>query len=90
MGSYARIPHTRMAEVSLVVRDDWQNKGLGTLLLKYLIEIAKKKGFEGFTAWVLIENTKMMHIFKKLGYPIKYRIEGNLYYVVIKFQEDNS
>jgi len=90
IGSYARIPHTRMAEVSLVVRDDWQNKGLGTLLLKYLIEIAKKKGFEGFTAWVLIENTKMMHIFKKLGYPIKYRIEGNLYYVVIKFQEDNS
>jgi len=90
IGSYARIPHTRMAEVSLVVRDDWQNKGLGTLLLKYLIEIAKKKGFEGFTAWVLIENTKMMHIFKKLSYPIKYRIEGNLYYVVIKFQEDNS
>jgi len=90
IGSYARIPHTRMAEVSLVVRDDWQNKGLGTVLLKYLIEIAKKKGFEGFTAWVLIDNTKMMHIFKKLSYPIKYRIEGNLYYVVIKFQEDAS
>jgi len=90
IGSYARIPRTRMAEVSLVVRDDWQNKGLGTTLLKYLIEIAKKKGFEGFTAWVLTDNTKMMHIFKKLGYPVKYRIEGSLYHVTVKFQENSS
>jgi len=88
IGSYARIPRTRMAEVSLVVRDDLQNKGLGTILLKYLIEIAKNKGFEGFTAWVLTDNTKMMHIFKKLGYPVKYRIEGNLYHVTVSnFQE---
>jgi len=90
IGSYARIPHTKMAEVSLVVRDDWQNRGLGTILLKYLIEIAKKKGFEGFTAWVLADNTKMMHIFKKLGYPVKYRIEGSLYHVTVKFQENDS
>jgi len=90
IGSYARIPRTRMAEVSLVVRDDLQNKGLGTILLKYLIEIAKNKGFEGFTAWVLTDNTKMMHIFKKLGYPVKYRIEGNLYHVTVKFQENSS
>jgi len=90
IGSYARIPRTRMAEVSLVVRDDLQNKGLGTILLKYLIEIAKNKGFEGFTAWVLTDNTKMMHIFKKLGYPVKYRIEGSLYHVTVKFQENSS
>ena len=90
IGSYARIPRTRMVEVSLVVRDDLQNKSLGTILLKYLIKIAKNKGFEGFTAWVLTDNTKMMHIFKKLGYPVKYRIEGNLYHVTVKFQENSS
>lgn len=90
IGSYVRIPHTRIAEVSLVVRDDWQHQGLGTTLLNYLIEIAKKKNFEGFTAWVLTNNTKMMRIFKKLGYPVKYRIEGDLYHVTIKFQESCS
>jgi len=79
-----------MAEVSLVVRDDWQNKGLGTILVDYLIDMAKKKNLEGFTAWVLKSNVKMMHIFKKLGYPVMYQVEGELYHVTIKFQEDSS
>lgn len=90
IGSYARIPNTKMAEISVVVRDDWQNKGLGTLLVKHLAEIAKEKGFESLTAWVLVDNTKMMHIFRKLGYPIKYRIEGNVYHVVIRLQEGSA
>jgi len=86
IGSYSRVPNTDMAEVALVVRDDWQNKGLGTILFNYLVEIAKKHGLAGFTAWVMMDNERMMHIFKKSGYPIRYRIEGNLYYVEIKFK----
>ncbi|MEM2557231.1 MAG: GNAT family N-acetyltransferase [Candidatus Bathyarchaeia archaeon] len=87
MGSYSRIPNTDMAEVSLVVRDDWQNKGLGTALFNYLAEVAKSRGIRRFTAWVLIENTRMMHIFKKSGYPLRYRVEGNLYYVEIDLKK---
>ncbi len=83
MGSYSRIPNTKTAEVSLVVRDDWQNKGLGTILFNYLAEIARKNRIESFTAWILLENTKMMHILRKSSYPLKYRIEGNLYHVII-------
>jgi len=87
IGSYSRIPNSNYAEVALVVRDDWQNKGLGTILFKYLAEIAENRGLAGFTAWVLTSNTAMMHIFKKSGYPVKYRIEGNLYYVRIEFKK---
>jgi len=86
MGSYSRIPNTETAEISLVVRDDWQNKGLGTILFNYLAEIARKRGIKSFTAWILLENTRMMHILRKSGYPIKYRIEGNLYYVTIDLE----
>jgi len=86
IGSYSRVPNTDFAEVALVVRDDWQNKGLGTFLFNYLCEIAKKRGLAGFTAWVMMDNNRMMHIFKKSGYPMRYRIEGNLYYVKIKFK----
>ena len=85
MGSYVRIPSTQTAEVALVVRDDWHNKSLGTRMLEYLVEIAKKREFKGFTAWVLTSNASMMHIFKKLGYKIGYRMEGNVYHVTIKF-----
>ena len=86
MGSYSRIPNTETAEISLVVRDDWQNKGLGTILFNYLAEIARKRGIKSFTAWILLENTRMMHILRKSGYPIRYRIEGNLYYVTIDLE----
>ncbi len=88
IGSYSRIPNTDLAEVALVVRDDWQNKGLGTTLFKYLVEIGEKNGLAGFTAWVLTNNVRMMHILKKFGYPVKYRIEGDLYHVKIEFTKN--
>ena len=86
IGSYSRIPNTNFAEVALVVRDDWQNKGLGTILFNYLCELAKKRGLNGFIAWVMIDNKRMMHIFRKSGHQIRYRVEGNLYYVEIRFK----
>jgi len=90
IGSYVKIPHTTTAEVSFAVRDDWQNKGVGTLLLNHLIEIAKKKGLTGLTAWVSVDNSRMMHVFKKCGYPMKYKIEGDLYYVLIDISKSQD
>jgi len=87
MGSYSRIPNTDAAEIAFIVRDDWQNKGLGTAMFNYLAEIAKNKGIKRFTAWVLVDNARMMHIFKKSGYPMRYRVEGNLYYVEIDIKK---
>lgn len=87
IGSYSRIPHTELAEIALVVRDDWQGRGIGTELLKYLIELARTKGFAGLKAWVLVENARMMHLFKKCGYSTKYRIEDNVYEVLIDLKQ---
>ncbi|MEM2559837.1 MAG: GNAT family N-acetyltransferase [Candidatus Bathyarchaeia archaeon] len=81
IGSYSCIPGTEKAEVSLAVRDDWQDKGLGTALFNYLAEIAESRGIKTFTAWVLVENAKMMHILRKSGYPMRYRVDGNLFYI---------
>ena len=87
IGSYSRIPNTDMAEVALVVRDDWQNKGLGTTLFNYLVDIAMQQGLSGFTAWIMRDNSRMMHILKKSGYPMKYRVEGNLIHVELRFKK---
>lgn len=38
---------TRIAEVAFTVRDDWQEKGIGTLLMRKLIEVGKAKGLAG-------------------------------------------
>jgi acyl-CoA hydrolase/GNAT superfamily N-acetyltransferase len=87
IGSYSRIPGTELAEVALVVRDDWQGKGIGTELLKYLIELAKARGFTGLKAWVLVENTRMMHLFRKCGYTMRYRVEDSVYEVLIDLRQ---
>ncbi len=90
IGSYSRVPHSDSAEVAFVVSDDWQNKGLGTILLNFLLEIARNRDLSTLTAWVLIDNARMMHIFKKCGYPVKYRVDGSLYYVTLDLQNPDK
>lgn len=62
---------TPTAEVTLVVRDDYHNKGVGTELLSYLTYLAKNNGLAGFTAEVLVENTPMLQILRKMGFDIE-------------------
>jgi len=43
IGNYANNPNTRYAEVAFSTHQDWQDRGIGTFLLQYLIRIAKGK-----------------------------------------------
>jgi len=87
IGRFKLDPSDNYAEVAFLVRDDFQNRGIGTHLMKKLIEIAREKGIEGFKAEVLAENKKMMHVFHKCGYPIHSRLEDGVYSLKINFSE---
>ncbi|NMB85256.1 MAG: hypothetical protein A4E44_01426 [Methanosaeta sp. PtaB.Bin018] len=77
LGQYELNPALHMAEVALVVRDNYQGKGVGTELLSYLAYLARRQGLLGFVADVLVENKPMIHLFEKLGfYTEKRREEG--------------
>jgi GNAT superfamily N-acetyltransferase len=65
IGRYYLDEKTNVAEVAFVVRDDWQNKGIGTFLLKHLTTIARRNGISGFTAEVLRENKAMQKVLHK-------------------------
>ncbi len=65
IGRYFLDAKTNMAEVAFVVRDDWQDHGIGTFLLRHLSTIAKRNGISGFTAEVLRANRAMQRIFLK-------------------------
>jgi acyl-CoA hydrolase/GNAT superfamily N-acetyltransferase len=67
IGSYTQETDTR-AEVAFVVREDYQNLGIGSYLLKTLEKIAGKNNYTGFSASVLPENKAMQKIFVQL-YP---------------------
>ncbi len=63
-------PSDTLAETAVVVRDDYQQIGLGTHLLHNLAEIARAMGITKFEAWVLAENRPVMEIIRRFGFPI--------------------
>jgi acyl-CoA hydrolase/GNAT superfamily N-acetyltransferase len=88
VGRYIVEPETNMAEVALLVRDDWQGKGMGTWLQKYLIEIAKSRGIAGFKAQVLPDNTRALNMAHKPGLTVETTLEeGGVYVVSYKFAQ---
>ncbi len=92
IGSYAASDISKdYAEVAFVVRDDMQNMGIGSYLLMILENIARENGYKGFVATVLIDNTKMIHVFKK-RYPhakLKRGFGGEVE-IYMDFVEDSS
>jgi len=86
LGQYAVDESTNTAEVALVVKDDYQNQGVGYVLQSYLTHLAKKRGLLGFTAEVLEENKPIVHLLEKMGFSVK-RKEGNACEMVLLFDE---
>jgi acyl-CoA hydrolase/RimJ/RimL family protein N-acetyltransferase len=86
VGQYGINENIHTAEVALVVRDDHQNKGIGTGLLSYLTYLAKREGLLGFTAEVLVENKPMLHLFEKMGFDIQKRNEQGVYEMKMAFR----
>jgi GNAT superfamily N-acetyltransferase len=59
-----------VAEVAVTVIDDWQGRGLGTLLLEVLSARAREEGINSFTALMLATNEEMMDMLKRLD-PVR-------------------
>lgn len=66
------------AEVAFVTSDGEQGRGIGTLLLAMLIELAPEYGITTFTASVLLENQSMTKVFRHAGYDVKIVIEDGV------------
>ena len=67
-GSYAATEDKDIAEVAFVVREDYQNMGIASYLMRQLENIAKRNNYKEFEATVLNENMAMVRAFKK-NYP---------------------
>jgi len=86
IGQYLTYEDQNMAEAAFLIRDDYQGKGVGTELLKYLTYLAVKQGLEGFTAEVVMDNTPMIHLFEKMDFDLKKKFEANSYIFIMKFK----
>ena len=59
-----------LAEGAVTVVDEWQRRGLGTLLLEVLGVRAREEGITSFTALVLANNDRAIELLESLG-PVR-------------------
>lgn len=59
------------AEVAFAVADEMQGRGLATVLLAHLAQVASARGVTTFTATVLPENRRMISVFRESGFPVE-------------------
>ncbi len=70
MGDYISLGTGGRAEVAFLVRDEFQGRGISTLILERLAGIAAAFGFVGFEAEVLYENQAMINVFRDSGFEV--------------------
>ncbi|MEZ5371798.1 MAG: GNAT family N-acetyltransferase [Microthrixaceae bacterium] len=70
VGRYERWGDRPVAEVAFFIDDEHGQRGLGSVLLEYLVAAARERGLHGFTASVLPDNAKMLAVFSSAGFEV--------------------
>jgi acetyltransferase len=68
---YGADPDNARAEYAIAVRSDRQSQGLGTLLMREIMEVARQRGIGEIAGDVLRENRRMLQICRELGFAIE-------------------
>lgn len=75
------------AEIALSVRDDWQSMGIGTQLLKELVEIARRAGFVCLVGMIQNDNEAIKQVLRRLPYRVQFEAEGTISNIEVLLQE---
>jgi acetyltransferase len=67
----SRIHGTKSAQLSMIVKDEYQKQGLGTEMVRHTIDIARAEKLNKIVANMLVENKEMQSLCKKLGFDVK-------------------
>jgi acetyltransferase len=67
----SKLHGTNEAEFALIISDRYQGHGLGTELIKRLIEVGKAEQLDAIVGYILPSNYKMKSICRKLGFEIQ-------------------
>ncbi|MBV6483539.1 MAG: Protein lysine acetyltransferase Pat [bacterium] len=66
------------AEFAILVADKYQKQGLGSELLRRLIDIGRKEGFKRIVGLILPENYEMQRVSEKLGFVTEHDVQEGL------------
>lgn len=90
IGQILKNESNNIAEAAFSVRDDYQNRGIGSELLNYMTLLGKREGLHGFTAETLVENKAMLHVFETLFPDMQRKIEDGVYHLIMSFGDNHA
>jgi acyl-CoA hydrolase/RimJ/RimL family protein N-acetyltransferase len=85
VGRYYLEKKSNKAEVAFVVRDEWQNKGIGSFMLRHLMSVARRNAIAGFTAEVLATNHAMQAVLQRSGVAVHSTLTEGVYSFELSF-----
>ncbi|HYA99186.1 MAG TPA: bifunctional acetate--CoA ligase family protein/GNAT family N-acetyltransferase [Ktedonobacteraceae bacterium] len=78
VGHLIKVHGAHEAEIALLVTDQFQRKGLGTELLRRLIQFGHDEKLQRLIGDILVENKGMQEVCRKLGFHLEYSPETQL------------
>lgn len=83
VGRLTKVHGVNEAEFALVIADAFHRRGVGTELLRRLVEIARAERLDRITADVLGENNAMRRVSEKLGFSLNRGSDGATIHAVM-------
>jgi acetyltransferase len=68
IGRLSKVPGGPDAEFAILISDAWQNRGLGTQLLRLLIQVARDENVPNLFGTIMAQNLEMRRVAEKLGF----------------------
>jgi acetyltransferase len=80
-----------LAEAAIVVRDDYQMRGLGKIAMQRLVQYASEHGVRGLVATVHANNAPVLAFIRNTGLPFKKRIlEPGIWEIIIPLTPESK
>lgn len=83
IGRLSKLHGTQDAEFAMLVSDRWQCQGLGSELLRRLVQVGRDEHLQRITAEILSDNQGMQHVCTKLGFQLQPTADPSVMFVSI-------
>jgi len=84
VGRYYRLQDPTRAEVAFAVLDEYQGRGIATLLLEHLRRVANAGGILEFAAEVMASNQHMLDVFRVSGFQRQSSNQDGVVHVALR------
>lgn len=89
IGRYDRAPGSDLAELALVVGEDWRHRGLGGLLIDLLVRYARAQGLAGVVGYLLPASRDAIELHRARGHRVSWDPAMRTFRVEHRFGEES-